>query len=106
ESPLAGSRSVSGKDNRILCRSRKRAVDHVDRIRESVHRQERTESRTFLLAQKHLIEHVEPIERHAGLAVLGLALAALVQERLASGHFLYPTPASLGRAPCVRVCSR
>ena len=47
----------------------------------AVDRDERAEARAFLLPEQHLIEHVEPVERHAGLAVLGLLL--LVEERLA-----------------------
>jgi hypothetical protein len=36
---------------------------------------ERAEARTFLLAEQDLIEHVEPVERDAGLAILGLYFA-------------------------------
>src|SRR6478609_5346546 len=60
-------------------RPRQRAVDHGDRIRHAIHRNEGAEARAFLLAEQHLVEHVEPVERHAGLAVLGLLL--LVEER-------------------------
>src|SRR6266567_4827443 len=67
------------------CRSRRprqRAVDHRDRVVEPVDRDERAEARALLLAEQHLIEHVEPVEGDAGLAVLGLDLAGLVEERL------------------------
>ena len=44
---------------------------------------ERTEARAFLLAEQDLVQHVEPVEHDAGLAVLGLDLAGLVEKRLA-----------------------
>src|SRR5262249_20382771 len=66
-----------------LCRPRQRPVDHVDRVLEAVHRHERAEARAFFLPQQDLVEHVEPLERDAGLAVPGLDLAGLVEERLA-----------------------
>src|SRR6266436_9700696 len=46
-------------------------------------RKERAEARTLLLAEQHLIEHVEPIERNARLAVFALHLSGLVEKRLA-----------------------
>src|ERR1700761_6486156 len=66
-------------------RPRERAVDHIDRISDAVGGHERTEARAFLLAEQHLVEHVEPFERDAGLAVLALFL--LVENR--------PPPADL-----------
>src|SRR5262245_32764840 len=66
-----------------LCRSRKRPVDHVDRVLEAIHRHERAEARSFFLPEQDLVEHVEPVERDAGLAVLRLDLAGLVEEWLA-----------------------
>src|SRR5262245_57495050 len=66
-----------------LRRAGQRAVDHRDRVLQPIDRGERTEAWAFLLPEQHLIEHVEPFERHARLAVLGLALAALVEEGLA-----------------------
>src|SRR5262245_10106989 len=62
-----------------LRRPRQRAVDHVDGVLQAVHRDERAEARAFLLAKQHLVEHIEPVERDAGLAVLGLLL--LIEER-------------------------
>ena len=47
---------------------------------------ERAEARAFLLAEQHLIEHVEPVERDAGLAVLGFFL--VVEERLAPADLI------------------
>ena len=47
---------------------------------------ERAEARAFLLAEQHLVEHVEPVERDARLAVLGLLL--LVEERLAAADLI------------------
>src|SRR5512137_2832754 len=64
-------------------RARQRAVDHVDRVADAVDGDERAEARALLLAELHLVEHVEPVERHARLAVLGLRLARLVEKRLA-----------------------
>src|SRR5665213_1787646 len=69
-----------------LCRARERAVDHGNRIRGAVSRDEGTEARAFLLAEQHLIEHVEPVERDAGLAVLGLFL--VVEKRFAPADFI------------------
>src|SRR5215813_1550280 len=66
-----------------LRRPREGSVDHFHRILQSVNRRKRAEARAFLLPQQNLIEHIEPFQRHAGLAVLGLALAAPVEERLA-----------------------
>src|SRR5262249_58033096 len=43
---------------------------------------------TLMLAEQHLIEHVEPIERNAGLAVFALDLSGLVEERLAPTDFV------------------
>src|SRR6476660_8483841 len=57
---------------RKLRRPRQRAVDHVDRVRYPVHRDERAEARAFFLTEQHLVEHVEPVERDAGAAVLAL----------------------------------
>src|SRR5258708_1314528 len=48
---------------RPLCTPRQRPVDHANRVREPVHRNERTKAWAFLLAEQHLVEHVEPIER-------------------------------------------
>ena len=66
--------------------ARQRAVDHVDGVLHAIDRDERAEARAFLLAEQHLVEHVEPVERHAGLAVLGLLL--LVEERLAAADLV------------------
>src|SRR6516162_3233913 len=74
-------------------RTRQRAVDRRNHIGYSISRNERAESGPFLLAEQHLIEHVEPVERHARLAVLGFDLAAFVEKRLAPAdlvnHLLY-----------------
>ena len=51
---------------------RQRAVDHADRVLHAIDRDERAEARAFLLAEQHLVEHVEPVERDAGTAVLAL----------------------------------
>src|SRR5262249_1764352 len=51
---------------------RQRAVDHVDRVLHAVHRDEGAEARALLLAEQHLVQHVEPVERDAGTAVLAL----------------------------------
>src|SRR3974390_651425 len=69
-------------------RSRQRAVDHVDRVAEPIHGRERAEAGAFLLAVQHLIEHVEPFERYAWLAVLGLVLSRGVEERRAAADFV------------------
>src|SRR5262249_41076082 len=50
--------------------------------------QERAEALTFLLAEQHLIEHIEPIERHARLAVFALDLSGLVEKWLAPADFV------------------
>src|SRR5262249_61255250 len=71
-----------------LCRSRQRPVDHLDRIVEAIQRHEGAKSRALLLAEQHLIKHVEPMERNAWLSIFALDLPAFVQERLASAHFL------------------
>src|SRR5450756_2629003 len=42
-----------------------RAVDHGNRVRQAIHRDERPEAWAFFLAEQHLIEHVEPVERNA-----------------------------------------
>src|SRR5215813_2101619 len=81
-------RTSAQMKTRALCRSRQRAVDHVDRVLKPVHRHERAEAWTLLLAEQHLIEHVEPIERNAGLAVLALDLSGLVEKRLAPADFV------------------
>src|SRR5262249_58626253 len=73
---------------RGFCRSRKQPADHPDRVLKPVHRHERAEAGTLLLTKQHLIEHVEPIERNAGLAVLALDLSGLVEERLAPAYFV------------------
>ena len=39
----------------------------------AVDRDERAEARAFLLPEQHLVEHVEPVERDAGAAVLARA---------------------------------
>src|SRR5205809_6499947 len=44
-----------------LRRPRQRAVDHRDCIRNAIHRDEGAEARALLLAEQHLIEHVEPV---------------------------------------------
>src|SRR5262245_59514437 len=71
-----------------LCRSRERAVDHVDRVLEPVERHKRAEARAFFLAEQHLVEHIEPIERDARFAILGLDLSSLVEEWLASADLV------------------
>src|SRR5215813_2019716 len=81
----------AGRDKRRrrrLCRSCQRTVDHLDRVPKPVHRYERAEARTLLLAEQHLIEHVEPIERDTRLAVFALDLSSLVEERLAPTDFV------------------
>src|SRR5262249_24132370 len=69
-------------------RSRQRAVDHRNRVSDAIGSDEGTEARTFLLAEQHLIEHVEPVERHARFAVLGFDLADLVEKRLAAADLI------------------
>src|SRR5262249_57091365 len=71
-------------------------VDPLDRVPKPVHRYERAEARTLLLAEQHLIEHVEPIERDTRLAVLTLDLSSLVEERLAPTDFVDHLPDLLG----------
>src|SRR5262245_30199814 len=63
--------------------TRKHSVDHADGVLNAVDRHERAEARALLLAQQHLVAHVDPVDLAAGLAVLGLDLAGLVEERLA-----------------------
>src|ERR1700751_756215 len=53
-----------------LSRPRQRAVDHGNRILHAIDRDERAEARAFFLAEQHLVEHVEPVERNARAAVL------------------------------------
>src|SRR5205807_1969867 len=90
-----------------LGRAGQRAVDHLDRILQAVDRGERAEPRPFLLPQQHLVEHVEPFERDTGLAVLGLALAALVEEWLAPAdlvdYVLNFFGIRMGRQLCERI---
>src|SRR5204863_8932506 len=69
-------------------RAGERAVDHVDRVLDSVERNEGSEARPFLLPEQDLIEHVEPIERYAGLAVFRFDLAGAIQKRLAPAHLI------------------
>src|SRR5690349_23737354 len=87
---LSGSRVSSGpasnRRGRRLGAPRQRTVDHVDGVLQTVDRNERTKARTFLLAQQHLIEQIEPVERNARFAVLRLFL--LVQERLATADLV------------------
>ena len=52
----------------------------------AIHRDERAEARALLLAEQHLVEHVEPVERDAGPAVL--ALLHLIEERLAAADLV------------------
>src|ERR1700739_4434656 len=61
-------------------RPRQRAVDHVHGIADAIDRDKGAEARPLLLAEQHLVEHVEPVERHAGPAVL--AFLVLVEEWL------------------------
>src|ERR1043166_5557930 len=70
-------------------RSRQRAVDHGDGVVEPVDRRERAEARAFLLPEQHLIEHVEPFERHARLAILALDLSGAVEKRLAPSDLVH-----------------
>src|SRR6266404_2847321 len=80
---MTGVKRPYGASVRATSRARERAVDHVHRVLQSVDRHERAEARAFFLAEQDLVEHVEPIERDAGLAVAGLDLAARIEERLA-----------------------
>ncbi len=52
----------------------------------AIHRDERSEAWAFLLTEQHRVQHVEPVERHARLAVLGLLL--LIEERLAAADLI------------------
>src|SRR5437660_12382147 len=72
-----------------LRRAGERAVDHGDGVLEAVDRRERAEARALLLAEQHLIEHVEPFERHARLAVPALDLAGAIEERLAPADLIH-----------------
>src|SRR4029077_18573544 len=67
------------KANPEVSRPRQRTVDHVDGVLQPIDRDKRAEARALLLAEQHLVQHVEPVERDARLAVLGLLL--LVEER-------------------------
>ena len=67
-----------------LSAARERAVDHVDGVLHAVDGDEGAEARALLLAEQHLIEHVEPVERHARLAILGFLL--LIEEGLAAAE--------------------
>src|SRR5712664_1198929 len=68
-----------GRELRAPCQ---RAVDHRDRIRHAVDRDERAKARAFFLAEQDLVEHVEPVERNARPTIL--ALLHLIQKRLAA----------------------
>src|SRR5437868_165126 len=70
----------------LLRRPCQRAVDHCDRIGHAIDRDERAETRALLLAEQHLVEHVEPVERDAGPTVL--ALLHGVEERFAAANFI------------------
>src|SRR5829696_746916 len=86
-SPLrSGTFSHKGRREQKLRAPRQRAVDHVDGVLHAIHRDERTEARALLLAEQHLIEHVEPVERNAGPAIL--ALLHLIQKRLAAADLV------------------
>jgi hypothetical protein len=79
--------TIGGKNFPMeLSRPRECAVDHRDRILNTIDRGERAETRPFLLAEQHLIEHVEPVERNARLAVLGRLL--VIEERLAAADLV------------------
>src|SRR6266567_3970470 len=69
--------------NAFSSRAGERAVDQRHGVVEPVDRHERAEAGALLLAEQHLVEQIEPFERHARLAVLGLDLAGAVEERLA-----------------------
>src|SRR5215468_885588 len=71
---------------RQLSRPRQRAVNHGDRVRHAVDGDEGAEARAFLLAEQDLVEHVEPVQRDAGTAVL--ALFHGIEERLAAADFI------------------
>src|ERR1700737_3002878 len=70
----------------VRLRPRQRAVDHGDRTRNAIHGDEGAEARALFLAEQHLVEHVEPVERDAGTAVL--ALLHRIKERLAAAGLL------------------
>src|SRR5260370_610838 len=78
------SRALLIRATRLLPRPRQRAVDHGHRIGEAIDRDERAEARAFFLTEQHLIEHVEPVERHARPPIL--ALLYRVKERLAPAN--------------------
>src|SRR4051812_32814214 len=67
-------------------RPRQRAIDHVDGVFQPIHRDKRAEARPLFLAEQHLVEHVEPIERHAGPTVLGFL--RMIEKRLAAADFI------------------
>src|ERR1700739_2964769 len=69
-----------------LPRPRQCAVDHGDGIGNAIDRDKGAETRTLLLAEQHLIEHVEPVERDAGAAIL--ALLDGVEEGLAAADLV------------------
>src|ERR1700749_4188257 len=80
-------------------RPRQRAVDHGDGVGNAIDRDKGTEARALLLAEQHLVEHVEPVERDARPAIL--ALLHMIQERLAPpdlvDHVLYLLCSRIGR---------
>src|ERR1700731_2912276 len=84
-----------GEKEESSTRPCQRAVDHRHRIWQPIHRDERAEARAFFLAEQHLVEHVEPVERDAGPAVL--ALLHRIQERLAPPGLATPRLAFLPR---------
>jgi len=60
-------RKGHGLWRRIRAERAERAIDHVDRVLDAIHCNEGTRKRgPFLLAEQHLIEHVEPVEGDAG----------------------------------------
>src|SRR5713101_5009590 len=75
-----------GMTERLLCRPCQRAVDHRNRVLQSINRDERAEARAFFLTEQHLIEHVEPVERNARPAIL--AFLHRVQKRLAAADLV------------------
>src|SRR6266478_4768325 len=75
--------------------ARQRPINHADRVFNAVDCDERAEARTLLLPEQHLIEHVEPVERDAGAAVLRRLL--VVEERLAPPDLVYHVLDLLGR---------
>lgn len=46
--------------------SARRAVDHVEGVRDAVDRDEGAEARALILAELHLVEHVEPVDAAIG----------------------------------------